>query len=69
MIWSRETGLVVPPRLSPFILRTFFPLSKTVSIRPVKRHRVNPEFIKSRNDAPMAFTAESPPAQGQQSSR
>ena len=30
------------------------------------RHRVSPEFIGSRNCVPMAFTAESPPAQGQQ---
>ena len=29
------------------------------------RHRASPEFIKSRNGVPMAFTAESPPARGQ----
>ena len=29
------------------------------------RHRVSPEFIGSRNCVPMAFTAKSPPAQGQ----
>ena len=29
------------------------------------RHRVSPEFIRSRNYVPMAFTAGSPPAQGQ----
>ena len=29
------------------------------------RQRVSPEFIGSRNCVPMAFTAESPPAQGQ----
>ena len=29
------------------------------------RHRVSPEFIGSRNCVPRAFTAESPPAQGQ----
>ena len=29
------------------------------------RHRVSPEFIGSRNCVPMAFTAESTPAQGQ----
>ena len=28
-------------------------------------HRVSPKFIGSRNCVPMAFTAESPPAQGQ----
>ena len=32
---------------------------------PYIRHRVSPEFIGSRNCVPMAFTAESPPAQGQ----
>ena len=29
------------------------------------RHRISPEFIESLNCVPMAFTAESPPAQGQ----
>ena len=29
------------------------------------RHRVSTEFIGSRKCVPMAFTAESPPAQGQ----
>ena len=29
-------------------------------------HRASPEFIGSRNCVPMAFTAESPPAQGRQ---
>ena len=29
------------------------------------RDRVSPEFTRSRNCAPMAFTTESPPAQGQ----
>ena len=33
------------------------------------RHRVSPEFIGSRICVPMAFTAESPPAQGQYTSR
>ena len=32
---------------------------------PCIRHRVSPEFIGSRNCVPMAFPAESPPAQGQ----
>ena len=31
----------------------------------VIRHRVSPEYIGSRNCVPMAFTTESPPAQGQ----
>ena len=30
-----------------------------------KRYRVSPEFIGSRDCVPMAFTAESPPAQAQ----
>ena len=41
------------PRRRPFIYETAI------------RHRVSPEFIGSRNYVPMAFTAESPPAQGQ----
>ena len=32
-------------------------------------HRVSPEFIGSRDCVPMAFTAVSPPAQGQCSER
>ena len=46
----------------------FLPISAAASIYLFKtaiRHRVSPEFIGSRNCAPMAFTAESPPAQGQ----
>ena len=34
-------------------------------IYTVIRHRVSSELIRSRNCVPMAFTAESPPAQGQ----
>ena len=34
-------------------------------IKTAIRHRVSPEFIGSRNCVPMAFTDESPPAQGQ----
>ena len=37
----------------------------TASIYTVNRHQVSPQFIGSRNCAPMEFTAESPPAQGQ----
>ena len=33
------------------------------------RHRVSPEFIGSHSCVSMAFTAESPPAQGQYTSR
>ena len=42
------------PRQCPFIC-----------LKIAIRHRVSPEFIGSRNYVPMAFTAESPPAQGQ----
>ena len=50
------------------VLTGFFPSSAAASIylnKPTIRHRVSPEFIGSRNCAPMAFTAESSPAQGQ----
>ena len=47
-------------------LRDFLPSSAAASIYETAiRHRVSPEFIGSRNCVPMAFTAESPPAQGQ----
>ena len=38
-------------------------------IHPANRHRVSPEFIGPRIYGPKAFTAQSPPAQGQKSSR
>ena len=34
-------------------------------IQTAIHHRLSPEFIGSRNCVPMAFTADSPPAQGQ----
>ena len=43
---------------SPFLRRCLF-------IYTAIHHRVSPEFIRSRNCVPMAFTAESPPAQCQ----
>ena len=47
----------------------FLPSSAVASIylfKPAIRHRVSPLFMgSSRNWVPMAFTAESPPAQGQ----
>ena len=44
----------------------FLPSSSAASIYETAiRHRVSPEFIGSRKCVPMAFTAESPPAQGQ----
>ena len=49
-------------------LRDSSPSSAAASIylfETAIRHRVSPEFIGSRNCVPMAFTAESPPAQGQ----
>ena len=36
-----------------------------IYVKTARRHWVSPEFIGSRNCVPMAFTAESPPAQGQ----
>ena len=50
------------------LLTGFLPISATVFIYLFKtaiRHRVSPESIGSRKCVPMAFTAESPPAQGQ----
>ena len=40
----------------------YFPVNIYTAIR---YHRVSPEMIGSRNCVPMAFTGESPPAQGQ----
>ena len=37
-------------------------------IYTTNRHRVSPEFIGARSCVPIAFTTESPPAQGQLSS-
>ena len=49
-----------------YLLTGFLPSSMTASIYETAiRHGVSPEFIGSRNCVPMAFTAESPPAQGQ----
>ena len=73
-IWSRETGSAVPSRVSllvsilrlNLVLTGFLPSSAAASIyETATRHRVSPKFIGSRNCVPMAFTAESPPAQGQ----
>ena len=36
-----------------------------IFIKTAIRHRISPELIGSRNCVPMAFTAESPSAQGQ----
>ena len=78
IIWSRETGSAVPSRVSPLTLHTrpesdwlvFIrgtppPLSATTPPYTVKRHPASPEFIRLRNWVPTAFTAESPPGQGQ----
>ena len=59
-MWSRER--------SKTPLTGFLPSSAAASIYLFKtaiRHRASPEFIGSRKCVPMAFTAESPPAQGQ----
>ena len=48
------------------ILTGFLPSSAAASnYETAIRHRVSPEFIGSRKCVPMAFTAESPPGQGQ----
>ena len=71
IIWSRETGSAVPSRASVFILHTKAEsgaYSRDSSRFPrrhpfmytANRHRVSPEFIRSHNRVPMAFTAESP---------
>ena len=78
VIWSCETGLAVLSRVSLVIsilrlnlVLTYeksFPSSAAAPIylfETTIRHRVNPEFVESRNHVPMALTAESPPAQGQ----
>ena len=76
-IWSRETGSAVPSRVSLLISILRLNLVLIYGIPPdfrggvhlfietVIHHRDSPEFIVSRNCVPMAFTAESPPAQGQ----
>ena len=68
-------GSAVPSRVSLLISILRLNLVLTYGIHPefrggvhyetAIRHRVSPEFIGSRNCVPMAFTAESPPAQGQ----
>ena len=64
---SRVSLLVSILRLN-LVLTGFRPSSAAASIYSfitAIRHRVSPEFIRSRNCVPMAFTAESPPARGQ----
>ena len=74
-IWSHETGSALPSRVSLLISILRLNLVLTLGIPPefrggvqfetAIRHRVSPEFIGSCKCVPMAFTAESPPAQGQ----
>ena len=77
-IWFRETDLTVPSRVSLLILHTqpeSGAYSRDCSRCPRQRpyiftttyHRVSPRFIVSRNCVPIAFTTESPLAQGQYS--
>ena len=51
------------------LITGFLPISAAAPIYSFQpsyiRHRVSPEFIGSRNCVPMAFSAESLPAQGQ----
>ena len=80
-VWSRETGLAVPFRVSLLISKLRLNLVPTYGtppelrggvhlfIKTAIRHLVSTEFIGSLKCVPMAFTAESPPAQGQQTSR
>ena len=70
-------GSAVPSRVSMLISILRLNLVLTFGISPgfrggvyfffltAIRDRVSAEFIGSRNCVPMAFTAESPPAQGQ----
>ena len=77
---SRKTDPAVPSRVSllTYILRlnlvlTYYEIPPEfrggvhlfTSKPPYIRHRVSSEFIGSRSCVSMAFTAESPPAQGQ----
>ena len=77
-IWSRETGLAVPSRVSLFIIHTQaesgaylrdssrFPRRR--SFIYLNRHTPSGQsrvYRVSRNCVPMAFIAKSPPAQGQ----
>ena len=78
-IWSGETGLAVPPHVRLLISALGLNLLTVLThgIPPDFRdgvhfffetailHRISSEFIGSRSCVPMAFTAESPPAQGQ----
>ena len=64
----RQPGHLHTQADSGCLLTGFLPSSASVSINLFEtaiRHRVSPELIGSRNCVPMAFTAESPPAQGQ----
>ena len=75
-IWPRETGSAVPSRISLLISILRLNLVLTYGIPPdfrggvhsfiltAIRYRVSLEFIGSRNCVPVAFTAESPLAQG-----
>ena len=70
-IWFHETGSAVS-RVSLLISILRLNLVLTYGIPPefrganetAIRHRVSPKFIGSRNCVPMAFSAESSPAQG-----
>ena len=75
-IWSREMGPSIPSRASLVILHTQaesgaysrdssrFPRQRPFTHTTI-HNRVSLEFIGSRTSVPMAFTVESPPAQGQ----
>ena len=58
-------NIIFPVQLTTSRIGNLTRLIFILAICVVIRHRVSPEFIGSRNCVPMAFTAESPPAQGQ----
>ena len=62
LILHTQADLVLTHRIPPDFRGGAF-------IYAVNRHRVSPVFIRSRNCVPMTFTAQSPLAQGQKSSR
>ena len=64
--WIRSGSVNVRKQQQQQQLTGFLPSSTAASIYETAiRHRVRPEFIGSCNCVPMAFTAESPPAQVQ----
>ena len=75
-MWSHEMSSAVASRVSlrisilkPYLVHFYGVVHDSRGgvhffIQTAIRHRVSSEFIGSRNCVPVAFTAESPPAQG-----